>query len=449
MSYANLDWEADFLQKLLAVYVRYPKTLFSILEPYRFNHPVFLDIARLTKEHYEKYGLECILSKATLKHIVKSYLGKKRKEIWPTYRRTIRLLFADGLWDKEAVINEAAKYIRHDTYRQALLDTEKKLNRGDYEGARRIWEKVRQAEQGELKADGQALKLPSYHLHQFLSRDENDASEEDHLVFPIVPRSGAVLLYGLPKELKSWFAVALAVDVAFGRNALGYFPVSRAAKTLFVQVEDPEFLTRQRIKQVTAGQDFRKLVGLGMLKVVPRCPLNLTDPVWIGALEEELRGFKPELVVLDVLRRLFRGNVADSKETAEFLQILDRLRDTFHCAIVLVHHARKTESSAIQSMALGSVNLTAWGDVLIYTNGKRQVGNASVADLQIETKSSLPAESELEIFVDSEFEPMVRVQAKARTMLSDCKNSSRKCPASCRSSFKQNQEFPRSGCGKS
>ena len=90
------------------------------------------------------------------------------------------------------------------------------------------------------------------------------------------------------------------------------------------------------------------------------------EPKWLNSLELKLQKFKPELIVLDVFRRLFRGNVMDAKETAEFLRVLDKLRDKYGCAIVLVHHAKKGETPEIQTKALGSVNLTAWADVLIF-----------------------------------------------------------------------------------
>jgi RecA-family ATPase len=126
-------------------------------------------------------------------------------------------------------------------------------------------------------------------------------------------------------------------------------------------------------------------------------------------LTQEIAAFQPGLIVFDVFRRLFRGNVMDAQETARFLQILDELRDICGSAVVLVHHAKKGETPEIQTRALGSVNLTAWADVLIYTGGKRRLGSASVADLQIESKTAMLDQDKLRLTVDSESIPMVRV----------------------------------------
>jgi len=89
---------------------------------------------------------------------------------------------------------------------------------------------------------------------------------------------------------------------------------------------------------------------------------------------------------------------------------VDRLRDTYHCAIVLVHHARKNESGPMQTMGLGSVNFSGWGDVLVYTNNKRKDGNVTFADLEMEGKGL--TESKLEIVVDTEADPVVSIRQK-------------------------------------
>ena len=136
-----------------------------------------------------------------------------------------------------------------------------------------------------------------------------------------------------------------------------------------MQVEDPEHLTRGRLRELHDKQGSNKGYATFMLSVVPRCGLNLLDSEWLAALTKEIADSKAKLVILDVFRRLFRGNVADSKETAEFLAVLDKFRDTYGCAVLLVHHAKKGETAEMQTKALGSINLTAWADVLLYVSG--------------------------------------------------------------------------------
>jgi AAA domain len=167
------------------------------------------------------------------------------------------------------------------------------------------------------------------------------------------------------------------------------------------------------------------------------------EPKWLNSLELELQKFKPELIVLDVFRRLFRGNVLDSKDTSEFLQILDTLRDKYGCAIVLVHHAKKGETPEIQTRALGSVNLTAWADVLIFLHGKRKVGKGTVSNIHLDSKGAIGEERQLVIRVDETKNPMVRVLDQERCDISVLRRCVREKPG-----LNQKELMAKSGFGE-
>jgi AAA domain-containing protein len=406
------EYERSTQFDLLCLYVREPKLVGHYIEPGYFGtSAIHLDIARVVSQNREKHP-EGRLSKSTLRTLVKRELGKRRQDVWPVYKEEIGKIYKAPLNDRETIVDLARDFARERQYRGALVQAEKYVNSRNYDAASREFEKLEAKFRPtpEHKTSESGTTLPVYHIHRFLSRDAKDTEDGDYLVLPIVPKKGAVLIYGLPKEVKSWLGLGLAVDVASGRKALDYFDTPHPAKTLYVQVEDSEALTRQRLRLVVPQRGLGRLVG--QLKIVPRCGLNLMDEEWVALLEQEIQKFKPELVVLDVFRRLFRGNVNEAEQTAGFFRVLDTLRDTYGCAIVLIHHARKNnESAAIQTMALGSVNITAWPEVLIYTSNKRKVGSATVAALQLEGKDPLP--DGLEIVVDSESDPVVRVQAKA------------------------------------
>jgi hypothetical protein len=395
------EYSTEFQLKLLSLLIREPEQVLGIVEARHFTSPIFTDIARIVTHAYKRHP-NARLTKSSVMVLVKEELGKKRRNLWPTYKHTIRELYQSQP-DDEFVLEQAVGFARQRRYRQALVDAEKDVNVGNYKRAARRF-------QDAAISDGKPeskIELPVIPLHRLVYSEQAKDDRENHIVYPIIPKGGAVLLYGLPKELKSWLAAGLVIDVACGRKALGYFHVPCPVKTLYVQVEDPPFVTQNRMKELAQSQ--RSGRACGMLNIIPRCPLNLMDPEWMAALTREIAKFRPELVVLDVFRRLFRGNVADSQETARFLQGLDTLRDEYGCAVLLVHHARKAETAEIQTRALGSVNLTAWADVLLYTGGKKRIGNASVGDLYIESKTVTLDEDKWRVTVDSEAVPMVGV----------------------------------------
>jgi len=404
-----LEFDRGFELKLLALQVREPEKAHRVIEPADFSIGAMKAVSRVIREAHEaKKGHNFRLTFDSLWPLVMQDLrsgdaiddDNERK-----HRKIVKKLFDVSIPDGEIIWDLAAKFAKKRRYQEALIRAEQDVNIGSYESVHKRFRSL------EAIPDPNAppTRLVVKTVTRFLA-DEN-IDEQNHLVYPIVPRGGAVLLYGLPKELKSWFGAALAVDASAGQKALGFFPVERPIRTLYVQVEDPSFLTRDRLKELAYGQGLKRPFP-GFLRVVSRCPLNLMDATWLEEFKREVLAHRTELIIFDVFRRLFRGNVSDAQATADFLRVIDSLRDDFGCAIVLVHHARKAETNDIRSRALGSVNLTGWGDVLLFTEGKRQVGESSVADLFIESKITMHTEEHLVITVNSDEMPVVQVWSK-------------------------------------
>lgn len=63
----------------------------------------------------------------------------------------------------------------------------------------------------------------------------------------------------------------------------------------------------------------------------------------------------------------------------------------------------------MMSKALGSINLTAWGDVLLYFKSKQQLNYITKCNLEIETKDQA-IENEIQVVLDDEGEPMLWVE---------------------------------------
>lgn len=228
-----------------------------------------------------------------------------------------------------------------------------------------------------------------YDCADFLRKAFQDAS--DHLVGTLIPSGGATLLYGLPKGLKSWLSLSIALDASCGRSVLGMFPVAAPVRTLLVQVEDRPTELQKRLALLIRSHGAQGPAP-NMLRIIPRCPLNLLDAQWRLELEAALSEQSTELLILDVLRRLFRGDVSSAQDTATFLEILDRIRDSYRCAVLLVHHSKKARTGEMQTHALGSTNLATWGDVLAQVKAKESQGTVTSVELEIEAKSEATPE---------------------------------------------------------
>lgn len=241
---------------------------------------------------------------------------------------------------------------------------------------------------------------------------------------------GAVgFIAGQPKSFKSWFALDMAVSVATGAPFLGAFQVIRPGPVLYIQEEDSLPTLKRRWDRVrpermgdkvelsdgliegeakitwTGGKDERgdpavdAFVGEGV---------TLSDEGWQAWLDETLdRGWNGgedqyRMVVLDPLLMMM-GEIEENKAADVMGKILGPLRTLarkHECAVVIVHHMRKSGSDQSGGkgqrerggqLMLGSVAYHAWADEALYL--RRGRGNLIVADW--ESKSGTPSEIEV------------------------------------------------------
>lgn len=133
---SEYEWGESFQRKLLALYVRDPQATYGIVEPQYFTNPVHVDVARLTKECYDKHNrAEVRISRPTLLSIVRGYLGKKRGEVWPEYKKEIKELFSDDVKDKQIVLQQAIGFAKEQKFRRALVEAEKDVNTRNFNRA--------------------------------------------------------------------------------------------------------------------------------------------------------------------------------------------------------------------------------------------------------------------------------------------------------------------------
>ena len=227
--------------------------------------------------------------------------------------------------------------------------------------------------------------LKSYFLDEFLAEQ---FPIPEHLVEGVIPRGGTVLIVALPHRMKSWFTTSLALACTRAGEALGKLVVVRPVRTLLMQMEDFPGELQYRIGQLALTQQFLGCDAKA-LKIVPRCQFNLPDEEWYQELLREVTEFKADVVVLDVVRRIFRGDINSPKDTTAFLEAIDRLRDATGCAVVLVHHENK-KGEELMTASAGSYTLPSWANVMIKFSRKVEEktaeGNITRVELEIDNK---------------------------------------------------------------
>lgn len=239
---------------------------------------------------------------------------------------------------------------------------------------------------------GGAPKFSSFALSDFMAQD---FPAKDHLIEYLTPRGGRAMIVALPHRLKSWATTGLALASTVSGIAFGKLRVDKPVFTYLVQLEEWPGQLKERIATLLLKDQFKGCNPQNM-RILPRCELDLTNDAHFNWFLQELRSYKPDHVILDVLRKFFSGDVNSPKETAEFLKRLDFVQTVTGCALTLVHHENRKKEEAILAAA-GSYNWGGWAEVMIHFSRKTEArtdhGPITSVEVDIDTKAGPPADT--------------------------------------------------------
>lgn len=174
------------------------------------------------------------------------------------------------------------------------------------------------------------------------------------LVEDFVCRGDIHLLIGEPGIGKSWLTMALAVAVANGDSEFLGLKIAEHGRVLYVDEENPEDLIYDRFTKLgldrSTARQIRYLNNAGIR-------LDKSDA---DVLVEEALDFEPALVVLDSLTRFHTEDENHAGAMAGlFHNAIKPLARETGAAVVLIHHANKTESNSSYRRSRGSGDITA------------------------------------------------------------------------------------------
>jgi len=168
----------------------------------------------------------------------------------------------------------------------------------------------------------------------------------DWLIEPLIERESLGFIGGEPKQTKSILALHLAFCAVTGQSFIGKYNVPKPLTILYVQEEDSRRMVKRRLKA------FVRASGLpsngpssgfeDRLRVAIRQGFRIDEPDWYTRLQVELETFKPDLVIFDVLANLHGLDENDQRDMSKLMKLFQELRGTYHCAVILVHHFKKT-----------------------------------------------------------------------------------------------------------
>lgn len=236
----------------------------------------------------------------------------------------------------------------------------------------------------------------------------------EHLVEGLIPRGGSILIVALPHRMKSWFTTSMALACTRAGTALGKLEVQRPVRTMLVQVEDHESIVKQRIAGLITTTQFMGCEADNVW-VVKRSDFSGFTPEWCARLKRQAIEWKADLIILDVLRRIFQGHgdLNSPGDSASFLERIDEIRDQSGAAIALVHHENKKDADLMNASA-GSYNFPGWANVVIQFKRKTMEGSGAnqVTHVELEVDNKLGVSAEpLRMVLDLSSPMPVRLEA--------------------------------------
>jgi RecA-family ATPase len=160
---------------------------------------------------------------------------------------------------------------------------------------------------------------------------------DQHLIEPIMRKTGTGLIVGVPDTGKSQFVRQLALSIVNGEQKfLGFNLCPVHKKVVFVVTEDDKYSTKDALsKQV--GNNHAKTGELRFIFAE-----DMDTKAIIKHLDQTLKQFPSDLVIIDAFGDVFQGldsnnNMAMRNSIAPFTKIAKE-HDTF---ILFVHHVNK------------------------------------------------------------------------------------------------------------
>src|SRR4028118_1329882 len=198
---------------------------------------------------------------------------------------------------------------------------------------------------------------------------DSESEAVDWLVPGLLPVGETVLLCALPKVGKSKLAIDLAFSVATGESRfLGQ--ETKQGKVLLITPD----ASKQSLKQELTKRGFRKQDSPN-LHIFPRWSIDQ-----MAVLEAKLEKFRPDLVVIDSLKKITVGQEIseNSDEFANNIIALNDMLSRYRASGILVHHANKSNDAIGVERVRGSTAIVGacWGNWILERIPKKDPNNA-------------------------------------------------------------------------
>jgi len=206
--------------------------------------------------------------------------------------------------------------------------------------------------------------LTGYDLHLFL---ENPLIGQEAIVEGLIFKDTVNIFYSEPSCGKSVVAVNMLASMSAGQPVFGVFPMKKAARCSYLQLEGSRDEQLGRLKE--------------MMKEIPANVENIcwhTSPIFVESLQsqhqmfEELLKYKPEVIFIDSFYCLTSQGLSNEAGFLPVRQLVRQIKDKTGATIIILHHSSKPQYDHTGNKVekddpfLGSQYLKAFADFMMH-----------------------------------------------------------------------------------
>lgn len=207
----------------------------------------------------------------------------------------------------------------------------------------------------------------------------------------VMDAEGKLAVAGPTGVGKTNLTLRLGRALAEGSSFLG-LPVPQPRRVLHLALEGSKRTYRRRLAKVWADAS-PEAAGRYHLA---RLQVNVVTE--LDGLDEMLRRYQPEVLIIDPLRNAHALDENDSRQVAELTSVLDGLIDRHGCALIFNHHSRKASPFARKGDegidgVRGSTAFTGWLTACVNISRKPKTPDTLLLDWvkTRDTEEALPA----------------------------------------------------------
>jgi hypothetical protein len=360
MMIAEYEFSEEFQARLLALLIQKPEKVFHVVRAHHFTHPIHTEIARITTEAYERYGIDNFrLSKAALMELVRNHLGKKGRDLWRVYRKYVKELFQLTLDDEALLLEHVQTFVREGNYRDALVKAERKVNFHQFDQVHTIFDQLRHDGSGKGVPE-----VPRARDFQTPHRLQRNVLDNTWLIDNFIPDNGLTLFVGPPESAKSLASLLWESCVAKHVNFLGMR--TRWTTILHIDCENGLAEIKRRCEMFNIKFAPELLFwSLDDPKLGP--PPQLPNPIYE---QFARRGW---VLVFDSLGFQTSGKVIKAEDIVPILYEMKKLSAMTGVPIIAIHHSSDKEE---RNTYLGSTFIRASLDAGYFVETTKDPRNA-------------------------------------------------------------------------